>query len=314
METKIEKTTSSISKEKCPECESANLVHDYDNGETVCGDCGLVLYQAMDTRTRRAYDAEQIKSRIQSGPPELLTIHDKGLSTKVGYRGEKTDACKNRISSGTLNQIHRLDKWQTRSRVGSTTDRNIIQAMQEITRICDKLSLSPKSSIRQQSAFIYKKALKEKVVRGRSINAIAAASVYYACRITETPKDLTDVSNASLVDRKDLSRCYRLLHTKLEIRPPVSNPILFVSKIAEATGISGISQGLAISLLNKAPKFQFGNRPEGSAAAVLYIACLLNKEKITQKDIANAAGVTEVTVRNRYKVLTRILHIEFPDN
>jgi transcription initiation factor TFIIB len=299
--------------EKCPECGSPNLIHDYDNGETVCGECGLVLHQEMDNTKRRAYNPEQRAARSQTGPPQLLTVHDKGLTTKVGYSGEKTDAYKKRISSGTLNQMHRLNKWQIRSRVHSSRDRNLIHAMQEISRICDKIMIPSKSSIREQSSVIYRKALKENIVRGRSIDAITAASIYYACRICKIPKDLKEVADASLVDKKDLSRCYRHLYKILNIKPPISDPMIFISKIAEIAGVSEKTKGLAIKLLNQDKRFKAGNSPEGSAAAALYIACLLSIEKITQKDIADAAGVTEVTVRNRYKILKKKLNIKIPD-
>jgi transcription initiation factor TFIIB len=96
---------------------------------------------------------------------------------------------------------------------------------------------------------------------------------------------------------------------------PIADPLTYVSKIAERTGISGKTQGLAIQILRIARKKRAaaGKDPMGLAAAALYIACLQNNEKKTQKDIAEAAGVTEVTVRNRYKTLKKQLNLELPD-
>ena len=96
---------------------------------------------------------------------------------------------------------------------------------------------------------------------------------------------------------------------------PISDPLTYVSKIAEKNGISGKTQGAAIAILREARRKRVvaGKDPMGMAAAALYIACLQNNEKITQKDIAEAAGVTEVTVRNRYKALKKQLNLEIPD-
>jgi transcription initiation factor TFIIB len=96
---------------------------------------------------------------------------------------------------------------------------------------------------------------------------------------------------------------------------PIADPLTYVSKIAERTGISGKTQGIAIKFLRQAKRKRVsaGKDPMGLAAAALYIACLQNDEKKTQKDIAEAAGVTEVTVRNRYKSLKRQLKIDIPD-
>jgi transcription initiation factor TFIIB len=141
-----------------------------------------------------------------------------------------------------------------------------------------------------------------------------AAAVYASCRESGMPRTLRDISQASLVDKKDVSRCYRLLLQELNVKMPVSDPLTYISKIAEKTGISGRTQGTAIAILREARQKRFvaGKDPMGLAAATLYIASLQSNEKITQKDIAEAAGVTEVTVRNRYKCLMRQLHLNMP--
>jgi len=139
--------------------------------------------------------------------------------------------------------------------------------------------------------------------------------LYAACRNSETPRTLREIAETSLVDKKDVARCYRLLLRELDIHMPIADPMTYISKIAERTGISGQTQGLAIKILRDAKKKRAasGKDPMGLAAAALYIACLLKNEKKTQKDIAEAAGVTEVTVRNRYKSLKRQLSLKLPD-
>jgi transcription initiation factor TFIIB len=299
--------------EICPECQGKNLIHDYDSGETICGDCGLVLYeQMMDKGPEwRAFTAEEKTSRSRVGMPSSYSIHDKGLSTTISQVDR--DALGRKLPISTRLQMWRLRKWQIRSRVHSSVDRNLSQAMSELDRLAGKLSISP--PVKEKAALVYRKALDKGLVRGRSISAIAAASLYAACRRSGLPRTLREISEASLVDKKDVARCYRLLLHELEFKMPISDPLTYVSKIAEKNRVSGKSQGTAIQILRDARRNRVssGKDPMGMASAAIYIACLQNNEKITQKDIAEAAGVTEVTVRNRYKALKKQLHLEIPE-
>jgi transcription initiation factor TFIIB len=298
--------------ENCPECSSKNLVHDYDSGETICGDCGLVLYEQMLDKGPewRAFTLQEKASRSRVGMPTSYSIHDKGLSTTISQIDR--DAFGRKLPQSTRLQMWRLRKWQIRSRVHSSIDRNLAQAMAELERLASQVNIAPPT--REKAAVIYRKALEKTLVRGRSINAIAAAALYAACRKSGSPKTLSEISEASLVNKKDVARCYRLLLKELDFHMPISDPLTYVSKIAE-NRVSGKTQGTAIAILREAKqkRFSAGKDPMGMAAAALYIACLQNNEKVTQKDIAEASGVTEVTVRNRYKALKKQLNIEIPD-
>ena len=299
--------------DKCPECASKNLIHDYDTGETICGDCGLVLYEQMLDKGPewRAFTQEEKASRSRVGMPTSFSVHDKGLSTAISQVDR--DAFGRKLPLATRLQMWRLRKWQIRSRVHSSIDRNLAQAMAELDRLSGKVSISP--PIKEKAAVIYRKALDKGLVRGRSINSIAAAALYAACRGSGTPRTLREIAEASRVDKKDVARCYRLLLRELDVHMPIADPLTYVSKIAEKNGISGKAQGAAIAILREARRKRAaaGKDPMGLAAAALYIACLQHNEKKTQKDIADAAGVTEVTVRNRYKALKKQLNLELPD-
>ena len=299
--------------EKCPECASKNLIHDYDTGETICGACGLVLYEQMLDKGPewRAFTQEENASRSRVGTPTSYSVHDKGLSTAISQVDR--DAFGRKLPLATRLQMWRLRKWQIRSRVHSSVDRNLAQAMAELDRLSDKVYIP--RPIKEKAAVIYRKALDKSLVRGRSIAAIAAAALYAACRGSGTPRTLREIAEASLVDKKDVARCYRLLLRELDVHMPIADPLTYVSKIAEKNGISGKAQGAAIAILREARRKRAaaGKDPIGLAAAALYIACMQNNEKKTQKDIAEAAGVTEVTIRNRYKALKKQLNLELPD-
>jgi len=302
-----------ITIKKCPECGSTNLIHDYDTGETVCGSCGLVVQDVMMDKGPewRAFTQEEKESRSRVGIPTSYSVHDKGLSTSIDRIDR--DAFGRKLPLSTRLQMWRLRKWQIRSRVHSSIDRNLAQAMTELDRLSSKVSTP--STVKEKAALIYRKALDEGLVRGRSIAAIAAASLYAACRITGTPRSLREIAEASLVSKKDIARCYRLLLRKLTLHIPIADPMIYVTKIARRADISGQIQAAAVKILKEARKrhVSAGKDPMGLAAAALYIACKQLGEKKTQKEIADAAGVTEVTVRNRFKTLKRQLKIALPD-
>ncbi len=294
----------------CPECGSTNIVNDPDSGELICGDCGLVMKDTMVNAGPewRAFTPTEKNSRSRVGVPLSFAVHDKGLTTMIGRVGR--DAFGRKLPMDTKLQMLRLRKWQIRSRVHSSVDRNLAQAMAELDRLSDKLHIPP--SIKEKAAVIYRKALDRGLVRGRSINAITAASLYAACRMTQTPRTLREISDQSPIEKKDIARCYRLMLRELEIQMPKPEAQLRVPKIAAKVGVGEKTQQTAVDLLRRATELKTtaGKDPMGLAAAALYIACVMCDEKRTQKMIADAAGVTEVTIRNRYKGLKEALDLK----
>ncbi|MEK0376124.1 MAG: transcription initiation factor IIB, partial [Nitrosopumilus sp.] len=158
-------------------------------------------------------------------------------------------------------------------------------------------------------------ALEKKLVRGRSISTMIAASLYAACRDTETPRTLKDIAEAANVKRKDISRCYRLLYNELDLKMPVVDPIQCIARISSKLKVTEKIKRYAAKILKETQKRQesSGKDPMGLAAAALYFSCAINGVSITQRDLAEAAGVTEVTIRNRYKGLkeAKILESDF---
>ena len=169
----------------------------------------------------------------------------------------------------------RLRKWQIRTRVHSSADHNLARAMPELDRLADVLHIP--ASIKERAAMVYRKALNNSLVRGRSIAAVAAASLYAACRISETPRTLKDVSAASRIRKKEVAKCYRLLVRELDLCMPVVDPAKCISKIATAVEISMSTQQRAIRIINEAKTkgLVAGKDPMGLAAAALYLACVL---------------------------------------
>ena len=294
----------------CSECGSRTIIHDEDSGEIICGSCGLVITESTLNKGPewRAFTQSEKESRSRVGVPLSFSVHDKGLTTMIGRVSR--DAFGRKIPLKTKLQMLRLRKWQIRSRVHSSIDRNLAQAMAELDRLTDKLHIPP--SIKEKAAIVYRKALDKGLVRGRSISAIAAASLYAACRLTQTPRTLREIARHSPIEKKDIARCYRLLLRELRLKMPVPEAELRVPKIAARVGVGEKTQQKAVEILREAERLKTtaGKDPMGLAAAALYIACVMNDEKRTQKMIADAAGITEVTIRNRYKGLKEALKLD----
>ncbi len=159
---------------------------------------------------------------------------------------------------------------------------------------------------------MYRKALNKDLVRGRCIAAIVAAALYAACRFTKIPRTLKEVAEASVRDKGELARCYRLLIQTLDIQMPPDDPLDYVSKIAEKAWIPGETQGIAVKIIHEARRKRVtqGKDPSGLAAAALYIASQFKNERITQSDLSQAANVTEVTIRNRKRELLEELDLK----
>lgn len=287
---------------RCPECNSTNIIRDYELNEVVCRGCGTVLPEDNFNRGKdwRSYTMEEHNKRARAGHGTTLTVHDKGLSTTI--RIEKDSAGKP-LSPKMKNQMWRLRKWQIRSRVHSSKDRNLTEAMSELNRLCDKLFL--KSSVHESASRIYRKALDEKLVRGRSISTMAASSLYVALRVNGIPRTLDEISKVSPVEKKDIARCYRLILRELDIKMPIDDPANYVSKIAGKVGLGEPVSTLAYKILKEAKnrKIASGKGPTTLAAAALYLSGRIMNDWKTQKVLAEAANVTEVSVRNRKRGL-----------
>ncbi len=294
----------------CPECGSRKIIQDGESGETVCEGCGLVTAEPIiNTGPEwRAYTQKEWKNRARVGQPSSFSIHDKGLSTMIGSIGR--DALGKSIPQDTKHKMVRLKRWNQRSMRDASENRNLSQAMRELQKISEKLHIP--SIVQERAALIYRKALRNGFVRGRSISSIVLASLYAACRLTQTPRTLEEVARHSHLDKKEIARCYRLLLKELNLRTPVPKAKLRVPKIASEVNLSENTQRKAIEILEEAERRRMtgGKDPMGMAAAALYLACVMNGEKRTQKNIAHAAGVTEVTIRNRYKELKSSLDLD----
>ena len=277
----------------------------------VCNKCGFVITDKISDggSERKSFSTPGGVDTTRTGAPTSLTVHDKGLATVINPINR--DASGNPLYASMKSTIERLRTWDTRSKAVDSADRNLRQALTELSTLKNKLSLS--AAVNEKAAYIYRKALEKKLIRGQSISAMIAASLYAACRDTETPRTLQDVAISGNIKRKDIARCYRLLHRELELKIPVVDSTLCIARIASKASISEKTKRYSIKILKAAQenKESAGKNPMGLAAAALYLACIQTGESKTQKNISDASGVTEVTVRNRCKSLRASQNIDF---
>jgi transcription initiation factor TFIIB len=285
------------------------MVLDGQGSELYCSDCGLVVKEKIaDLGPEwRSFSSDEKGDRSRTGMPTSIAVHDMGLATVIG--GLNKDASGRSLSGSMKSTVERLRTWDRRSQAHESSDRNLRQAFSELRRFADKLTVS--EAVTEKAAYFYRKAFERSLVRGRSITAIIAASLYAACRDGEVPRTLKDIAAVSNVKKKDLARSYRLLYREMDFKMPVADSSRCVSGIASRARMSEKTQRRAREILARAKMMGIsaGKDPMGLAASALYVACTLEGEEKTQKDVAEAAGVTEVTIRNRYKGLREALGI-----
>jgi transcription initiation factor TFIIB len=233
------------------------------------------------------------------------TIHDKGLSTTIGWQNK--DGKGKKLSPETRARLYRLRKWHRRSKVSDSNQRNLSYALGEISKISNKINL-PRNVI-ETSSIIYRHALQNKLIRGRTIQSVVVASIYMACRQCGIVRTLKDVAYAANITKKEAARNYRFLLKELKPSVPQVNRSRYISKIVNNLNLTGETERIAEKILVIAvdQKFTSGRGPGGMAAACIYISCQLTGESRTQHEIAREAQVTEVTIRNRYKELSQKL-------
>ncbi|UCE16074.1 MAG: transcription initiation factor IIB [Candidatus Bathyarchaeota archaeon] len=293
--------------QQCPECGSSRLMRDYECAEVVCMNCGFVIAAKLTDRGPewRAFDTEQRQKRTRVGAPLTFTIHDKGLSTMIDWHDR--DIYGKRLSPGQKAQIYRLRKWQRRIRVSDATERNLAFALSEISKIANALNL-PKN-ILETASVIYRKAVKERLIRGRSIQGVTSAAIYVACRQCGLARTLDEIAQAANINKKEVGRSYRFLVKELDYFIPPLKPSQYITKFSNQLTMQGKTEEIAHKILTTAKELRLtsGRGPTGIAAAASYIASVLTGERKTQREIAEIAQVTEVTIRNRYKELVERL-------
>jgi transcription initiation factor TFIIB len=296
-------------KKECTECGNTDIIQDPESGEVVCTHCGTVLTTTVIDHGPewRAFNIEEHQKLTRVGSPLTLTIHDKGLSTTIGWQTQ--DASGRQMTPDEQARLKRLRLWQRRTKVNDGTQRNLSQALNDLKRISNKLILP--TNVQETAAMYYRQSIKKQLIRGRTIQSIVAATIYMSCRQCGVHRSLEDIAKAANLTKKETARNYRFLHKELKPEIPPVNRHNLITKFVNQLQLPGYTEQLARKILKQAANLRLtiGRAPEGISAACIYLACRLTDTPRTQGEIAKAAQITEVTIRNRYKELIKNLEL-----
>ena len=301
----------------CSICKSNRIITDAESGELICSNCGQVIsnkveqegpeWRNFDLLSSSASSSQSNNSRSRVGMSTSLARHDMGLSTIIGRTDR--DASGQKIDAAMRSTMDRLRTWDYRTQIHSATDRNLRNAFFKLDILKDRLGLS--NTVVEKSAYIYRKAQERGLVRGRTIPGVLAAAIYISCREMGISRTLKDIAAYSDVKFKEVAKSYRLLCIELDLKVPIIDPMKYIAKVANKANLSEKTKRQAAEIMNNVTKREIstGKNPMGLAASVLYMSSMKTGENITQGDLSDAAGVTEVTLRNRYKDLMNRLEL-----
>jgi transcription initiation factor TFIIB len=301
----------------CSICKSNQIITDSESGELICSKCGQVIsdkvqqegpeWRNFDLLASSMSQSNGSNSRSRVGMSTSLARHDMGLSTIIG-RADR-DASGQKIDAAMRSTMDRLRIWDYRTQIHSATDRNLRNAFYKLDILKDKLGLS--DSVVEKAAYIYRKAQERGLVRGRTISGVLAAAIYIACREMGISRTLKDIASYSNVKFKEVAKSYRLLCIELDLKVPIVDPMKYIVKVANKANLSEKTKRQAAEIMNNITQREIstGKNPMGLAASVLYMSSIKTGENITQGNLSDAAGVTEVTLRNRYKDLMNRLEL-----
>jgi len=296
--------------DKCPECGASHLIRDYSRAELVCNKCGFVVEEDLIDHGPewRAFDSDERDKKTRVGAPVNYTIHDKGLSTVIGWQNR--DYYGRYIPPRNRAQLFRLRKWQKRIRISDGTERNLASALTMLDKLSSGLNLP--RIVRETAAMLYRKIASLKICRGRNMECVAAAVLYAACRQCNVPRTLREIGEIANIPKKEIGRNYRYISRKIQLRILPTSPRDYIPRFCSQLKLDNNVRVKTLEIINSAygEELISGRGPSSIAAACLYIATLLCDVRITQREISVVAGVTEVTIRNRYKELVRKLDIE----
>jgi transcription initiation factor TFIIB len=296
----------------CPACnKKAAFVTDPDTAEVLCCKCGLVITDKIITPTQQEYgsfNSAKGSDNTIITLPSSLARHDVGVSTLIAKTNK--DAHGNGLDKSICGSMDRLRKWNFRSQFNIHGAMNLYRRFQELHTLKDKLGLP--DAVIEKTVYIYRRARQRRLTLGRSNTVLLAAAAYVSCRELGVPKTLHDIAIASNVKRKVLSKEYRLLVTELDLTVPVVEPAKCIAKVANQSNVSEKTKRKALTIMRLivTQELSAGKNPMGFAASIIYLASLYTGEKKNQAEIANAAGVTEVTLRNRYNDLKRTFGLD----
>ena len=301
----------------CSECESSHIIQDDCHGELVCADCGLVLLEKIIDRSKdwRAFDSETERKLAHAGSRMNPLIHDKGLSTEIGgYR----DYNGNAISRQNRLAILRMRKWQYRTRANNTAERNLMMALKQLSNIASRLDLP--GNVRDDAAVLYRRAVDKNLIRGRNTESLVAASLYASCRKAWVPRTLQEIANQTTLPKtnakRKVAKSYRFLLRVMNLQAAPPSPFDYIPRYSNELKLDAQVRDKTIEILKLAQEcgISVGKSPLSMVAGAIYLAGKVCGKRKRQHDIVKVIGITEVSIRNRYREMEERLDMDYLNN
>lgn len=292
--------------EVCPEC-SGSLIQTESRGEMHCEGCGLVVQEDQidyGPEWRNFDDSGGSRSRV--GAPETKTRHD-GLSTKISW--EDRDAHGNTITGRKRQKMKRLRTWHERSKRSNSKDRNQSQALDEIERMAS--ALGAPDSTHEMAAVVFRRAHKQNLLPGRSLEGVATAALYAAFRKDNIPRSLSEVESVSRVGERRIQRTYRYISRELSLSLKPVDPTRYIPRFTSQLSASEnvVRRAEAFGNELSGTTFSSGKDPTVVAATAIYVASLYEGERFVQGEVTEACDIAPVSLRNNYQHALEFLDI-----
>ena len=281
----------------CNNCNASRFITDGVTGEIVCSSCGCVISENIEDRGAERRNFPDKSDNTRTGPGLSLKMFDRGLNTIIGVSNQ--DSVGKQISAKNAQTFGRLRKWDNRSQTKNSSNRSLRNALRELDKVQSKLGLS--DTVIERAALFYRKAAEKNLLRGRTVNGMAAACLYASCRDLDHVRTLTEIAKQFEINRKEVARSYRSLFKALDFVVSITDPIKSIGKIASKIGITEKTVRKAVRILDAAQDAGIvaGKNPEVIAATVIYAACVITGEAKSQMEISSASGISTVSLRNR---------------
>jgi transcription initiation factor TFIIB len=285
-------------------CSNSTVITDSESGEMICQSCGRVLAENTDFKDCTFMSNEEYS---HTGPRITLAFHDMGLSTIIGRSNH--DYLGKSLGYEMKHSLKRMRLWDSRSQAQTTAEQNLRKALYEMNKLKEKLGLS--NAIIERASYLYRKAAKAHLIRGRTVKSIVGACLYAACRDMDNTRTIIDISNHLQEKRKLIAKAYRMLFQNLRLTVPVTDPINCIIKFSNNLEIPETTKREAIKIFYalKEKELTAGKNPNGVAATVIYMACIKTNVNISMYKIKKISGITEITIRNRFKDFSRYVKL-----
>ncbi|MFX1457343.1 MAG: transcription initiation factor IIB family protein [Promethearchaeota archaeon] len=285
----------------CPEC-GGGIISIHQRGETVCQQCGLVVNEKevdISHSGIRAYSKQEKDKKERTGCPMSILMPDIGLSTIID---------RSKIKSPDL---RRAAKWNTHL---SWEKRNMLIAITELKRIGGNLNFPER--VKKAAVRLYKEVFKRNLLRGRSINGMIAACAYYVCKQERVPITLQEILDEASINDNIVKKCYKILVRELNLKSQHIDPVALIPRYCADLGLGIHIEQVAVKVLKNFIENTSicGKDPKGLCAGSIYLVSKLKNQKVSQKDISRVIGVTEVTLRSRYKEFLQHISFNFHTN